>query len=162
MAKSHNFARKDQLVASQANEKPEDGNPHSIQIVVAEKPTNLSTNSAELNLANRFNLHSLERIRQESGGSQITSKKISLLKNSFKFKPAANVPAPDKSADSSAIQIVSKQHLALFNKKALENALSQADDSCEVSGIINVSDTQSSTATRGFSSLVAATLRQPQ
>ena len=30
------------------------------------------------------------------------------------------------------------------------------DDSCEISGIVNASDTQSSNAARGFSSLVAS------
>ena len=67
MTKSHNIAAKTEQL--QAPDKPEEEKARAIQIVVAEKPTNLSTNSAELNLPNRFNLHSLERIRQESGGS---------------------------------------------------------------------------------------------
>jgi hypothetical protein len=55
-------------------------------IIVNDKLTNLSANSAEVNLEPKLNFHSLERIRQESGGSQMIGKKISLFKNNIKLK----------------------------------------------------------------------------
>ncbi len=55
-------------------------------IIVNDKLTNLSANSAEVNLESKLNFHSLERIRQESGGSQMIGKKISLFKNNIKLK----------------------------------------------------------------------------
>jgi hypothetical protein len=104
MTKSLNFSR-EEVISQNSRQSQKDNDTDKsrvIQIVVGEKPTNLSTNSAEMNVGSHF---SLERIRQESGGSQITSKKISLLKNQFKLK-TANLG--DKSADNSAIQVVSK------------------------------------------------------
>ena len=38
-------------------------------IIVNDKLTNLSANSAEVKVESKLNFHSLERIRQESGGS---------------------------------------------------------------------------------------------
>ena len=49
----------------------------------------------------------------------------------------------------------SKKLNAQLQQQRDESGLSPCDDSCEISGIINASDTQSSNATRGFSSLVA-------
>lgn len=58
--------------------------------MVVDKPINLSANSAELNGDNQLNISSLERIRQESGGSQMVSKKISFFKNNLKLKQATD------------------------------------------------------------------------
>jgi len=74
------------------SDKPEE---ESRVIHVLDKPTNLSANSAEVNVDNQLNISSLERIRQESN-SQMIAKKISLFKNNLKLKQFT-----DKATDNS-------------------------------------------------------------
>jgi hypothetical protein len=84
-------------------------------------------------------------------------KKISLFKNNIKLKQAS-----DNKVGS--FHVVSKKMLALIKQKLVEtpgvfvsnDVMIGPDDSCEISGIVNASDSHSSNAARGFSSLITS------
>jgi hypothetical protein len=71
----------------------------------------------------------------------MVGKKISFFKNNLKLKQA-----PDKNSDNS-FQVISKKTLAIIKQKMAEtpgmsnDVMIGPDDSCEISGIVNASDT---------------------